>query len=878
MEHLVAALEATLSTDQNEREAAQNWLDEAKANDKPGLMGALANALVTVDYTTAARQQAGLQLKNCISGQHGLIREEERASWTQIDDSIRTHIKQCALNTLGTEKSHPSTAAQVYAAVSTIEVPLGMWPDAVPMLLSRLDGEGVTEDLTVSVMDALGYLTGDITDIDPNVLQPFANDILTAVVGAMTSSTASAKVQTAAIKALANSIEFCRDNFNSKDERDHIMMAVCNSTLSGDAKVVETSIQCLVDIADVYYHHLQEYMNDALFPIMNTAMRSETTEIALQGIEFWTTIAERELELEDQAEDQMAKGLSPSEVSANYCLAAQDKLLPVLLKLLAQQEEEEDEDEWTVSKAAAVCLGIIAEVIKDAVVDPVLQFVQSNLGHEDWRYRDASILAFGSILSGPSQDKLAEIVVQAALPIVNLIQDNSVVVQDSVAWILGRMIELFPEIMLTPEIFPSLLEALGFALSLPPRVSTNSCWSISSLAEECFNVALSTMDEDAYQPPSYLLSQQYSTVMGALIQVSQRDDLDESGLGVACFDAISSLIQFSAADCYPHVAEATSTFLGRLEATLTMQPQTAEQYKQLLAMQGFICQVLQPAITVLEASDVKSISDKIVMSVVQLLRMGGKSGSEAAEDAFGVISALLRKLERDFAPYFDTVKPLVVEALQNTQHSQTCLAAVGALSDMLLALQDQVKPYVQEFLSLLMEVVAVPDVDRSIKPQVISTFGDFAQAIGRDIVVYLQMLLPVLKTASESATTLESDDEDDIAFMNQLRENILETYTNILQALTDENAKATPELTAISGDIAFVLQFITHICSDPTLSDAVYCVSAGFIGDCLRAFGNEIKGVVSEELVQHILSRAKESGDAKFESTARWMYGHYTKM
>lgn len=49
--------------------------------------------------------------------------------------------------------------------MSTIEVPLGMWQDAVPMLLSRLEGEGVTEDLTVSVMDALGYLTGDITEL-----------------------------------------------------------------------------------------------------------------------------------------------------------------------------------------------------------------------------------------------------------------------------------------------------------------------------------------------------------------------------------------------------------------------------------------------------------------------------------------------------------------------------------------------------------------------------------------------------------------------------------------------------------------------------------------------------------------------------------------
>ena len=134
-------------------------------NLQPGLMASLANVLASVECSTAARQQGGLQLKNCILGQHGIIRDEERHRWTQVSEKIRTHIKQCALNTLGTETSRPSTAAQVYAAVSTIEVPMGMWDDAVPMLLARLDEQNVTEELTVSVLEAIGYLTGDITEI-----------------------------------------------------------------------------------------------------------------------------------------------------------------------------------------------------------------------------------------------------------------------------------------------------------------------------------------------------------------------------------------------------------------------------------------------------------------------------------------------------------------------------------------------------------------------------------------------------------------------------------------------------------------------------------------------------------------------------------------
>lgn len=67
---------------------------------------------------------------------------------------------------------------QVYAAVSTIEVPLQMWNDAVPTLLKRLEGKGVTEDLTVSVLEALGYLTGDISDIVSHSLKLYHRSLL----------------------------------------------------------------------------------------------------------------------------------------------------------------------------------------------------------------------------------------------------------------------------------------------------------------------------------------------------------------------------------------------------------------------------------------------------------------------------------------------------------------------------------------------------------------------------------------------------------------------------------------------------------------------------------------------------------------------------
>lgn len=62
------------------------------------------------------------------------------------------------------------------------------------------------------------------------------------------------------------------------------------------------------------------------------------------------------------------------------------------------QEEHDDDDEWNPCKAAGVCLMLMATCCEDDVVPYVLPFVRDNIRNEDWRYRDAAVMAFGKLL------------------------------------------------------------------------------------------------------------------------------------------------------------------------------------------------------------------------------------------------------------------------------------------------------------------------------------------------------------------------------------------------------------------------------------------------------------------------------------------------
>lgn len=51
-----------------------------------------------------------------------------------------------------------------------------------------------------------------------------------------------------------------------------------------------------------------------------------------------------------------------------------------------------------------MCLGLVSNVVKDDILDPVVNFAQQYMFSENWQARDASVMALGTerVLLNPS--------------------------------------------------------------------------------------------------------------------------------------------------------------------------------------------------------------------------------------------------------------------------------------------------------------------------------------------------------------------------------------------------------------------------------------------------------------------------------------------
>ncbi|KAI3815696.1 hypothetical protein L1987_15375 [Smallanthus sonchifolius] len=157
----------------------------------------------------------------------------------------------------------------------------------------------------------------------------------------MNPSEGSNDVKLAATRASYNALSFAQVNFSNDMEQDYIMKVVCEATLSPELKIRQAAFECLVSISSSYYEKIAPYMQD-IFNITAKAVKEDEEPVALQAIEFWSSICDEEIDiLDDYGGDLTGDSDIPFFYFIKQALPA---LVPMLLETLLKQEENQDQD------------------------------------------------------------------------------------------------------------------------------------------------------------------------------------------------------------------------------------------------------------------------------------------------------------------------------------------------------------------------------------------------------------------------------------------------------------------------------------------------------------------------------------------------------
>jgi importin subunit beta-1 len=208
--------------------------------------------------------------------------------------------------------------------------------------------------------------------------------------------------------------------------------------------------------------------------------------------------------------------------------------------------------------------------------------------------------------------------------------------------------------------------------------------------------------------------------------------------------------------------------------------------------------------------------------VLQLLNNQSKQAT-TTEDAFLAIGAMTSALETDFNRYANLFVPILCNALQNPSEYQLCFIAVGLIGDICRALGKDAAPYCNNLMQLLVTNLQSPILHRSVKPAILSCFGDIALAVGDQFSMYLDVVMMVLQQAGSMVA--EKDNYEMIDYVNTLYEGCVEAYVGIVQGLN-----GTPQTQSLLPFLPHVFDFIHSIAVNPHKTDSLTRSVIGLLG------------------------------------------------
>jgi len=787
------------SIDGNVRKHAEDSIKQFQEQNLPSFLLSLSGELANDDKPVESRKLAGLILKNALDAKEQHRKFELVQSWVTLDTAVKAQIKTCLLQTLSSAVSDArSTASQVIAKIAGIELPQKQWPELIVSLLSNIHQQAA--NVRQATLETLGYLCEEVS---PNVVdQDQVNKILTAVVQGMNASEGNNDVRLAATRALYNALGFAQANFSNDMERDYIMRVVCEATLSPEVKIRQAAFECLVSISSTYYEKLAHYIQD-IFNITAKAVREDEEPVALQAIEFWSSICDEEIDiLEDYGGDFTGDSAIPCFYFIKQALPA---LVPMLLETLLKQEEDQDQDEgaWNIAMAGGTCLGLVARTVGDDIVPLVMPFIEENITKPEWRQREAATYAFGSILEGPSPDKLTPIVnVALTFMLTALTKDPNNHVKDTTAWTLGRIFEFLhgstiDSPIITQANCQQIITVLLQSMKDVPNVAEKACGALYFLAQG--------FEEGG---PSSTLTPFFQEIVQALLTVTHREDASESRLRTAAYETLNEVVRCSTDETASMVLHLVPIIMMELHKTLEGQKLSSDEREKQSELQGLLCGCLQVIIQKLGSSEpTKYLFMQYADQIMELyLRVFACRSATVHEEAMLAIGALAYATGPDFAKYMPEFYKYLEMGLQNFEEYQVCAVTVGVVGDICRALEDQILPYCDGIMTQLLKNLSSNQLHRSVKPPIFSCFGDIALAIGENFKKYLMYAMPMLQSAAELSAHTSGADDDLVDYTNSLRNGILEAYSGIFQGF-----KNSPETQLLIPFALHILQFLDSI-------------------------------------------------------------------
>jgi importin subunit beta-1 len=535
---------------------------------------------------------------------------------------------------------------------------------------------------------------------------------------------------------------------------------------SNNIKLRTLSIQCLLEVGRQFYDFIEDQI-DNISPTIKYLMINDEESCSILAYEFWCSIGDIEI----------ARKTSKGYTCRNICNKVYRDLLEVIFKHLSQGNVNSD-DSWNLPKAASTLLSILSQCCDYNLINEVIGFIGNNINQNNTLAKEASILAFGSILDTVHKECMAGLVINSIETLMNFLLDKNSPssLKDATAWTLEKIADLYgDEFAKHGDLFDKLIYSITELLTnSSKRITCHLCKCIHYFSEH-------------FRPIDGQVSSIFSKHVKSLLDIflklafTPKSYDSDNNVAMNCFYVIGSIVENSA----PDNKFIISSFFGYLVEAFksTFIPSNFADNKMRYDYQAYIAASMEPCLITgyleLNFENAKELLSYIITTF--------KERGCVYEEGLMAASAIAIAIGAEFEPLVKEFGSYVIYALNSISDTSLCKTAIHSISDLIRSIGPHFSPYLEQIIPIILSILSNTEADKILKPHSFNVISDIFITCRDTAFLYFDNIMGLIGSALEAATLIPEDKEDseNIEYFEQLREHIIECLTCIFQTVKD---------------------------------------------------------------------------------------------
>ncbi|CAC27002.1 importin beta-1 SU [Guillardia theta] len=406
----------------------------------------LLSIIIDSSLPNNLRNLSILILKNSLSSNFEGIFVINNNKWIKTDSIIRNNIKIKLINLLQKRENEiKKSIAQLFSRILLIEIYNQHWKFPFKDLYYFLESNNFNLNLYESILEIITFFFQEVNndEIYLNLIKIESNIIFKTIFFVLKSSEDGIiSLKLSALNCLNHGLNFLKSFIENNNQIDDLIKLTINQIIVFNTKHKIIIIEILEKLVNTFYTKIDNYIeiiiNFSLYEFENI-----NDENLMKIIDFWSSIAEKEFELNLSNVLAFNEGRIPEIYVKHYVKKAKNKLLKEIVKLIQYSKSFYDFEEWNLYSNSAICLNYMIQASPGNLVPIFLKsFKEHRKINYFKKYNQNDIVIFIATLDGIGAKFLYEEVFFFNKYWLSIFNTNSFEFQNSVLLILIRILSI----------------------------------------------------------------------------------------------------------------------------------------------------------------------------------------------------------------------------------------------------------------------------------------------------------------------------------------------------------------------------------------------------------------------------------------------------